>query len=212
MSAALPRAVLALAMRCLPECRRGWGMAMAAEFEAASEDGRALSFALGCLAASWREMPVHADGRRVIVGHGFALGVLLPAAALLLASVADGLPGFHAAEIVLHAPAAGVPGVPVTDANVSAVPGLVLLVLLLVGGHLRLAWMVVERDWSRVRGAAMLNAAAAVTLVAAAGVLFLADPRVLVPAGMVLAELAAVAALARWHERPPWLPAGSRAL
>lgn len=206
MSGLLARAVMAVAVRCLPECRRGWGMAMAAEFEAAVEEGRALSFALGCLAAAGHEMPVHAEGRRAIIGHGFALGVLLPVAALLLASVADGLPGFHSAAIVLHGPVVEVAGVPVNEANVCAVPGLVLLVLLLVGGHLRLAWMVVARDWARVTSAALLNAAAAMTLVAAAGALFLADPRVLVQAGMVLAELAAVAGLARWHERPPWPP------
>lgn len=207
--AALSRAMMAVAVRCLPAHRRGWGMAMEAEFEAAVADRHALPFALGCLAMSLRGLPAHDEGRRAIAGYLVALGLLLPVAALLLAGVLGGVPGFRAAEIVIHSPAAGARGgVPVTEANVSGVPGLVLLVLALVAGHLRLAWLMLEQDWSRVMAAWMLNAAAAATLVAAAGVLFLGDPRVLIQAGVVLVELGIVSALERWDARAELWPPG----
>lgn len=206
MSGPLSGAVLAVAVRCLPAHRREWGMAMEAELAAAGEDGRALPFALGCLAVAVGAMTADHFGRRILVGHAFALFVLLPAAALLLASLLYGVP-VQTASILPGRPS--VPGA-LNEGNVAALPGLALLVLLLVGGHLRLAWMIVERDWARVTGAAMCNAAAAATLVAAAGALVLNDARVLVQAALVMFELAAVCALVRWHDRPPW-PAGAEA-
>jgi hypothetical protein len=54
MTAPLSRLLLAVAIRSLPAHRRGWGMAMAAEFDAAVADRRPLGFALGCLFMAWR--------------------------------------------------------------------------------------------------------------------------------------------------------------
>lgn len=204
MTAPLSRLLQAVAIRSLPAHRRGWGMAMAAEFDAAVADRRPLGFALGCLFMAWRMLPAHAEGRGAFARHALALGLLLPAA-VLVTGVLGGVSGFHAAEIVIHVPATQAPaGVPVTAANRAAVPGLMILLLALAAGHLRLAWLVVERDWARAVTTGTFNASAALTLVACAGVLFLGDPRVLAQAGVVLLELAAIHRLARWQEPADW--------
>lgn len=205
MTARLSRLVLAVAVRSLPTHRRGWGMAMEAEFAATVADRRVLGFALGCLGMAWRMLPTHAEGRGMLARHALAIGLLLPVAAVLLTGVLGGVSGFHAAEIVTHGPAmpAGT-GVPVTAANRAGVPGLMILLLVLASGHVRLAWLVLERDWARAVATATFDAAAALTLVACAGVLFLGDPRVLAQAGVALVELLAVHAFARLKERADW--------
>lgn len=213
MSAPFSRAVLTVAVRSLPAHRRGWGMAMEAEFGAAAGDRRPLSFALGCLGMAWWMMPTHVEGRQALARHALAVGLMVPMAAALLTGVLGGVSGFHAAEIVLHGPATHAPaGVPVTAANRAAVPGLMLLLLALAAGHLRLAWLVLARDWTRAVATGTLNAAAALTLVACAAVLFLGDPRALMQAGVVLAELGTVCALAGRQEREGWAGAEMRSL
>lgn len=205
MTAAFARLMLAVAVRSLPAHRRGWGMAMEAEFAAALADRRPLGFALGCLSMSWRMLPAHAEGRGALARHALAIGLLLPVAAMLLTAVLGGVSGFHAAEIVAHPPVTQAPaGVPVTAANRAAIPGLMILLCALAAGHLRLAWQVLERDWARAVATATFDAAAALTLVACAGVLFLGDPRVLAQAGVALVELAAIQGLARRHARDAW--------
>ena len=186
-------AVMALAVRCLGDHRREWAFAMEAEFEAAAEDGRPLAFAIGCLAAAWRGMPTHAEGRFVLASHALAIGLLVPMAALLLMGVLFGFP---------HLPAIGGGPEPIfTDAHWSAVPSLAGLVLLLGVGRLLLAWALLDRDWARVAVIGRLNAAVAATLVTFAGVLFLDDTRALLQAAALAVELIIVATMACWHDR-----------
>jgi len=80
MTAAVSRALMALAICCLGESRREWALAMRGEFEAAIEEREPLAFAAGCLIAAWREMPKHAEGRLVLANHALALGLLVPVA------------------------------------------------------------------------------------------------------------------------------------
>jgi len=167
---------------------------MEAELDAAAEDGRALGFALGCVAAAWRELPAHEEGRFILASNALALVLLVPAAALLLASVAGDFPFSYLG-------AAGGQMPLVNDANLPAVPPLAALVALLAAAHLRIAWLVLERDWDRVAGAAMLAAAAAVTSVIFTAVAFVDCASAIRQAGTLCVELAAVAALARWHGR-----------
>ena len=55
----------------------------------------------------------------------------------------------------------------------AAVPALVLLTLFMGLGHLRLAWLLLERDWSRATSIGALSMAMAATLMTLLGALFL---------------------------------------
>jgi hypothetical protein len=83
----------------------------------------------------------------------------------------------------------------------SAIGPAVLLWLLLGAGHLRLAWLVLERDWSSVVRIGALTLAASATLVIFAVVLFLDDAGIAAQAVLLAIELIAIYALARWHDR-----------
>lgn len=202
MTAALARAVMALAARCLGEGRREWALAMEGEFAAAAEAGKPLAFAIGCLMAAWREMPKHEEGRFVLANHMLALGLILPMAALQFACAA-GLPSLFAVKGDLF-------GVPIParaqeiylgGSYLAAQPALVGLWLLLCLLHLRLAWVLLERDWPSVVRIGSLSAAAAATLVMFNGTMLVVDDRALLLAAMLPIELIAIAASARWHDR-----------
>ena len=202
MTASLPPLLMVLATRCLGDRRREWALAMEAEFEAAVEDGRPLAFAVGCLAASLREMPARAEGRYALASHAVAVCLIVPMAALLLLGVCVGFPYLSPGQAGLYGLlSGGGPELAPNDAHWSAVPSLAGLVLLLGVGHLPLAWFLLDRDWGRVAVMGRLNAAVAATLVCFMAVLFLDDLRALVQAAALAAELAIVAGLARWHER-----------
>jgi hypothetical protein len=72
---------------------------------------------------------------------------------------------------------------------------------MLGAGHLRLAWFVLERDWSRVISTGALTVAASATLVIFTGVLFLNDASVALQASLLAVELSAIYASARWHSQ-----------
>jgi hypothetical protein len=179
------RALMRLAVAAMPGERQGWARAMAGEFAAAEDEGAGLSFAAGCLLAAWAELPVHAEGRRVIGAYLLALGLMVPLAALLVADTAL-FPGHVGAGSAL-----------VNDGNRVAVPVLAALLPLLGAGQLGLAWATAERDWARVAVLGRWSAAATATLVAFTAVVFRYDTGVLLHAAALGVELAAVAALAR---------------
>jgi hypothetical protein len=72
---------------------------------------------------------------------------------------------------------------------------------LLAATHVRIAWLVLERDWARVAAAGMLIAAATVTLTLFSGVVFVDWVPALAQAAAVAVELSGISALARWHSR-----------
>ena len=203
MIGALSRAVMALAVACLGDARREWALAMEVEFEAASEGGRPLSFAWGCLIAAWRELPRHAEGRLAIASHVLAFALIIPTAALLVASILGDFPTSYLGQLDAQGLTAltGGPEPLLNDANLSAVPPLAALVLLLAAGHLRIAWLVLERDWSRVAETAALIAAATVTLTIFSFVVFVYSAPALTQAVALAIELTAIWALTRWHAR-----------
>jgi len=83
----------------------------------------------------------------------------------------------------------------------NAVPCLLALWLLLGIGHLRLAWALVDCDWSRVVKVCALIGATMVTLFIVMGVLLL-DVTFLISQVPALAiELAGLLAAERWHAR-----------
>ena len=153
MTASLSRALMSLAVRCLGHDRRDWGLAMQGEFEAASAEGKPLSFAWGCLAAACRELPAHEEGRFSIASHMLAFVVLLPTAALLVSSLIIAFPlsylrrldGFGLLD------ALGGQDPLLSEANLSVVPLLALLLAAIAATHLRIAWLVLERDWDGSR-------------------------------------------------------------
>jgi hypothetical protein len=203
MMAAVARAVMAMAVRCLGDRRREWALAMEAEFEAAREDGKPLSFALGCLTAAWRELPAHEEGRFTIASHVLAFVLLIPTAALLVSSLVTDFPTSYLGRIEGF----GLPDVIggqeplLNEATRSAVPSLAVLLVALAASHLRIAWLVLERDWARVAALGTLLAAATVTLIIFTGVVFASCAFPLTQAAALAIELASISALARWHAR-----------
>ena len=202
MTLGLARALMALATCCLGESRREWARAMQGEFQSAVDDGRPLAFAVGCLIAAWREMPSQAEGRFALANHALALGLLVPMAVLQFQCVI-GLPYLSLGERGLYAMLA--PGSPeeaiLGHAYHSAIPALLTLWLLLGAGHLRLAWLLLERDWTGVAKVAALTVAASATLVIFTVVLFLDDTAAGAQAVLLAIELAAIYALACWQAR-----------
>lgn len=200
MRSSVSQVLMTLAVRSLGESRREWALAMRVEFVAARAEGEGLRFALGCLIAAWGEMPKHAEGRHVLANYAIAIGLLIPMAALLFALTV----GFSSALMgerngVLLAGATQNPVL--ASSQISAVPCLLILWLLLGLGHLRLAWVLVERDWSRVIQTAALIGASIVTLFIVTGVLMLDLTFVSLQAAATAAELTAIVGAARWHAR-----------
>jgi hypothetical protein len=193
MMAGVARALMAVAVHCLGDRRREWGQAMEAEFEAAADDRRPLTFALGCLGAAARQLPSHTEGRLAIASHLVALVVIVPAAALLLASVLAGFPTSFFEVVAGQAPPA------VTEANQSAIPSLAVLVATLAALNLRLAWLALDRDWEGLRSVAAMSVAVTVTLLIFTAVVFADYVAAIAHAGVLAAELLAIVALARWH-------------
>ena len=202
MRAALARAMMTLASRCLGESRREWARAMQGEFEAAIDDRRPLAFAAGCLIAAWRQMPAQEHGRFVLANYALALGLLIPMAGLQFACAA-GSSCLFVAQPGIYAVVApdGASDPYLAEAHRSAIPTLLALWLMLGVGHLRLAWVLLERDWSRVISAATLIIAVSATLVIFSGVLFLNDASVALQAVLLAVELSAIYASAQWHRR-----------
>ena len=194
---------MALAVCCLGNHRREWALAMQVEFETAAEDGRPLSFAIGCLIGAWRELPAHEEGRFVLASYALAIGVVIPMAGLLISGVLLGFPYLYPWHVGFHGLLAGsaAPDFLITDANRAALPSLAFIVLLLGVGHLSIAWVLLERDWRRVAALGRWAAAATATLVVFTAVLFLDHPHALLQAAVLAVELTAISALASWHAR-----------
>lgn len=207
MTATVARAVMAVAIRSLGERRREWALAMRAEFGAAEEDGRPLAFALGCLLAAWRELPAHDEGRLTIAAYALALALLIPMSAMLASSVLFDFPFSHFGPGGVHGwpEAAGGRTPWLNDGNRSAVPSLALLLTILAASQLRMAWLVLDRDWTRVAMAARLISAATAALVLFSALVFADLGSALVQAAMSAVALGATAMVARasrgWPER-----------
>lgn len=202
MKAVAARAVMALATCSLGRSRREWARAMEGEFEAALDDGRPLAFAAGCLIAAWRELPAQEEGLLALASYAFVLAILLPTATLQLAC-AIGFPyplqapgGLYG---MLAASSAQNPYLATTC--FSAAPTLVALWLLLGFSHVRIAWALLEHDWSGVARFAALAVAASASLAIFTGVLFLKDATVAVQAAVLVVELTATYSIAQWHSR-----------
>jgi hypothetical protein len=203
MKAAFARILMAIAASSLGCHRREWAQAMHVEFEEATADGKPLSFALGCLMTAWRQLPAHEEGRFTIASHLLVFVLLLPMAALLLAIVVTNFPNSYVAPIGAFGLLEKIDGQGplLNEATLSAIPSLAFLVAALATFHLRLAWLVLQHDWSRVASLAPLLAVTTVTLIIFSSVVFACLALPLTQAAALAVELTAVSALARWHAR-----------
>lgn len=199
MMIAFSRALMTLACQCLGEARRDWAQAMREEFDIAAEDGCGLSFATGCLIGALRQMPMQQEGRFVLTNYTLALAVMVPVAAMEISAALFGLPPLFGSQ--------GGPGVGMAFAQKLVIgaayrvvaPSLTLLLLLSGAAQLRLAWLMLERDWRRATSTGVANMAAITTLMIFMG-MFLDVGQVITLAVVLGIELALIAGLGRWHE------------
>ncbi|WP_404334124.1 hypothetical protein AB2M62_12390 [Sphingomonas sp. MMS12-HWE2-04] len=196
----LSRAMMTLACRCLGETRSDWARAMQAEFEVAAEDGRPLRFAAGCLMGALRQMPAQDEGRFILTTYALALGIMIPMAAIQVGCAVFDLPYLFAGHQGLR----GTFMVPGQEALIggavrAAVPSLTALQLLSGAGQLRIAWLMLERDWPRVASAGMAILAALATLILFMGALFLDARQAMILAAVLMIELAILTGLSRWN-------------
>jgi hypothetical protein len=190
---------MALATCCLGESRRDWAFAMQAEFDEAGGERAQLAFAAGCLVAAARELPHHAEGRLTLADHALALGLLVPMASLQFAC-AIGLMGGQGGIYGMLAMEGGHDPF-IANAQFGAVPVLLVLWLLLGLCHLRLAWLLLDRDWAGVVQAGALTASGALTLVMLVAVLQLQAAFLAPVVGMLAVEAIFVTAVAQWDGR-----------
>lgn len=201
MKSALARATMALATACMAKKDQAWAQAMQAELEKAINARKPLRFAFGCLFASLRRMPTHDEGRFTLTSHGFAIGLMLPVAALQLGGALSGVSRFL--SIGNFAAAGSLQAFFLANAYQVAIPLLAILTLLLGVGHLRMAWALLDRDWSRVETTAAFTLAAAITSIVLLGLLDFGTAQALRQVGIVVIELAGLNVLARWHAELP---------
>lgn len=200
MTTFLARAMLALAAATMGERHEGWARAMAGEVAAAAAEGKALSFAFGCLIAAWRAALTSSHGRFLLTSYAVAIGILLPMAALQIACVGFGLsylyPGDHGLAGALLD---GMATKWLWPFYQSAGPVLALLQLAIGIGHVRLAWVMLERDWTRALRWSARTLAASTTLIVFMGALFLNVRQSLIMGAVVGVELAILLIVSSWH-------------
>ncbi|WP_230482046.1 hypothetical protein [Sphingomonas sp. Leaf21] len=201
MTTPVSRAIMALATAWMGDHRRSWSLAMQAEYAVAAEDGRALSFAIGCLLAAGREMVASAQGRLRLGGYALAVAVMLPMATLQIGCALLGFPFLFPGEHGL--PSAMLVGGAHEDllrgVYQGAVPSLALIQLATGIGHARLACLAVERDWSAAFRWSVWTLSAMIALVLLMTVLFLDSRQAVMQVAIVGLELAILAMLARRH-------------
>lgn len=195
MKTSIARAMVTLASACMEEKHREWGLAMQAELEEAIAASKPLRFAVGCLAASLRRMPVHNEGRFSLTAHAFALGLLIPVAALQTGLALFGFPHSLARGSALTSGQNALLG----GMYHATIPLLVVLMLVLAIGHLGMAWLLLNRDWQRVVKAGALTLSTMIAIVTFMSVLNLEVGLALLQCAILMVELAVLGGLASWH-------------
>lgn len=199
MTLALSRALMTLTCRCLGNGRRAWAHAMSAEFDVAAENGRALPFALGCFFAALRQMPTRSEGRFVLTNYAVALIVLLPMAAIEISTATMGVPHLFNGQDRWGVGTTQGQMLLVGDSFRAAWPSLTLLLLVSGGTQVRLAWLILERDWHRAISTGIAILATITTLVLALGCLLVDVSQAITLGGALGIELAMIAGLGSWH-------------
>jgi hypothetical protein len=201
MRRALERCMMDLAVNLIDPRRREWAIAMRVEWASAEWEGtQSWRFAWGCLACALRELPGHEAGRFGLARYFLALGVLVPMAVLLLASVAQG-----SAYWLADAAGAGAllgSGRLASGLNAANLSGWLLMAGLTAAmglGHLALAWAVLAGRWRQVAALARMGVAFTATLVMFTSILFLGDFCALPQAFAIGVEAICVALMLQWQ-------------
>ena len=212
MRARLAWTIVALAARTLGTRHADWAQAMKAELDAAIDDGRPMSFAAGCLLASWRQMLRFSEGRLTLASHLLAIGIIVPLAALWLWLGLLGYPYLAIGNVgvwgFIEGRSEQIPLLLVGEWSLA--PALTMVILLQSVGQLLLAWFLLERDWPRVSSVARFNAATLTTLLLVTSIIAVVGYGVLFGITALITETLAVLALAWWHDHMPQASAMER--
>ena len=212
MRARLAWTIVALAARTLGTRHADWAQAMKAELDVAIDDGRPMSFAAGCLLASWRQMLRFSEGRLTLASHLLAIGLIVPLAALWLWLGLLGYPYLAIGNVgvwgFIEGRSEQIPLLLVGEWSLA--PALTMVILLQSVGQLLLAWFLLERDWPRVSSVARFNAATLTTLLLVTSMIAVVGYGVLFGITALITETLAVLALAWWHDHMPQASAMER--
>ena len=212
MRARLAWTIVALAARTLGTRHADWAQAMKAELDVAIDDGRPMSFAAGCLLASWRQMLRFSEGRLTLASHLLAIGIIVPLAALWLWLGLLGYPYLAIGNVgvwgFIEGRSEQIPLLLVGEWSLA--PALTMVILLQSVGQLLLAWFLLERDWPRVSSVARFNAATLTTLLLVTSMIAVVGYGVLFGITALITETLAVLALAWWHDHMPQASAMER--
>ena len=212
MRARLAWTIVALAARTLGTRHADWAQAMKAELDVAIDDGRPMSFAAGCLLASWRQMLRFSEGRLTLASHLLAIGIIVPLAALWLWLGLLGYPYLAIGNVgvwgFIEGRSEQIPLLLVGEWSLA--PALTMVILLQSVGQLLLAWFLLERDWPRVSSVARFNAAPLTTLLLVTSMIAVVGYGVLFGITALITETLAVLALAWWHDHMPQASAMER--
>ncbi|MGV3556104.1 MAG: hypothetical protein ACO1OD_12700 [Croceibacterium sp.] len=202
MTEAVSRALMVIVLHCHGASRREWAHAMRAEFDVAAADGKPFAFAAGCLFAAWGGMLKLPEGRHVVATYAIALGLLIPIAAFQFAlalgfsSIFAGVGAFSGFLVP------GASDNPMLAwSQLGAVPCLLALWLVLGMAHLRLAWVLIERDWARVVSVSAFIGAVLATLFILMTTLLLDVTFVILQAAVMVIEVMALLIAARQQTR-----------
>ncbi len=205
MRARLARTIVALAARTLGTRHADWAQAMRAELDAAIDDGRPMTFAAGCLLASWRQTLRFSEGRLTWASHLLAIGLIVPLAAVWLWLGLLGYPYLAIGNVgvwgFIEGRSEQIPLLLVGEWSLA--PALTMVILLQSVGQLLLAWFLLERDWPRVSSVARFNAATLTTLLLVTSMIAVVGYGVLFGITALITETLAVLALAWWHDHLP---------
>jgi hypothetical protein len=203
MIAMLSRCVMALAIAGLGDRNHEWGLAMQGEFEASIDDGRPLFFAFGCLLGAWRMRLANPDGRFALASYALAVGLILPLASVLAVGAIVGFPYLDFAQdnVVGILAIDGAPTTLLNDGNRAAASSLSMVVLLLAGTSVLIAWAILDQNWVCVAAVERLTVAATLTLLVFVGLLGFDETRMVLPILGFVAQHVVVLMLMRWHWR-----------
>lgn len=203
MMISLSRCVMAVAIVCMGDRRREWGRAMQGEFEASIADGEPLSFALGCLLGAWRARLADPDGRLSLASYGLVVSLILPLAAVLAVGAIVGFPYLDFAQdnVVGILAVGGAPSTLLDDGNRAAASSLSMVVFLLAGTSVVIAWALLDRNWVRVAAIERFAAAATSSLIVVVGLLGFDESRMILPILGFVAQHVLVLMLMQWHWR-----------
>ena len=143
------------------------------------------------------------DGRFAPASYALAVGLILPLASVLAVGAIVGFPYLDFAQdnVVGILAIDGAPTTLLNDGNRAAATSLSMVVFLLAGTSVLIAWAILDRNWVRVAAVERLTVAATLTLLVFVGLLGFDETRMVLPILGFVAQHVVVLMLMRWHWR-----------